>query len=148
MFRYLSAKIIIWGILAVLPCSIVAAEIQAVAHLVEALRLAAPNTKDPSLYTEWKMQAGAIASWTRRCVGVQIAPTDLAENPIMTRDTVSCVIEPVLSEQISQAGGNEELGVRRTAAWWMTGDAAQYQAKGIATYLDRVLGYYWSLRSR
>jgi hypothetical protein len=131
-----------------LSCSIVVADTQAVANLVEALRLAAPNTKDPSLYTEWKMQAGAIASWTQRCVGVKIAPEELAENPIMTRDTVSCVIEAVLSEQASQTGGNEGLAVRRTAAWWMTGDAAQYQSKGIASYVDRVLGYYRNLQSR
>lgn len=127
--------------------SVAAADTTAVTALVEALRQAAPQTKDPTLYTDWKMQAGAIASWTRRCVGVQVPPGELAEDPVMTRNTVTCVMGPVLEEQMRLTGGDEGLAARRATAWWMTGDAAQYGAVGIATYLDRVLGHYWRLRA-
>jgi hypothetical protein len=123
------------------------ADTAALAALVEALRQAAPPTDDPTLYTDWKMQAGAIASWTRRCVGVAVPPAELAENPVMARETVTCVMGPVLAEQTRLAGGDEGLGARRAAAWWMTGDPAGYQAAGIASYLDRVLSQYWTLRT-
>jgi len=124
-----------------------AAHADPVAALVEALRQAAPNTDDPTLYTDWKMQEGAISRWTRRCVGVQVPPAELAENPVMTRETVTCVMGPVLVQQTSLAGGDEELGVRRAAAWWMTGDPEQYQSVAIASYLDRVLRHYRTLRT-
>jgi len=120
--------------------------IDASAALVEALRQAAPRTNDPTLYTDWKMQEGAITRWTRRCVGVQVSPMELAEDPVMARNTVACVMGPVLAEQMRLAAGDEALAVRRTAAWWMTGDPAQYQAPGIAAYLDRVLSHYWALQ--
>jgi hypothetical protein len=139
--------VILSSIVAGVFCASATADTAAVTALVEALRQAAPPSDDPTLYTDWKMQAGAIASWTRRCVGVAVPPAELAENPVMARETVTCVMGPVLAEQTRLTGGDEGLGVRRAAAWWMTGDPAGYQAAGIASYLDRVLSHYWTLRT-
>jgi hypothetical protein len=118
-----------------------------VTALVEALRQAAPHTDDPALHTDWKMKEGAISHWTKRCVGVPVPATELEGNPVMTRQTVTCVMGPVLRQQMGQVAGDEEAAVRRAAAWWMTGDANQAQAPGIASYLDRVLSHYRALRS-
>jgi hypothetical protein len=124
-----------------------AAEMDAPAALVEALRLAAPKTNDPSLYTDWKMRAGAISSWTKRCVGVEVPAEELNANPVMARDTVRCVMGPILAEQRNLAEGNEDMAVRRAASWWMTGDPGQYQAVELTAYLDRLINAYWSLRA-
>jgi hypothetical protein len=148
IFHTLPNKIVIFfSVMVGIFCTSARADSTAIAALVEALRQAAPQTNDPTLYTDWKMQAGAIASWTRRCVGVTVPPAELAENPVMARQTVTCVMGPVLAEQTRLAGGDEGLGVRRAAAWWMTGDPARYQAADIAAYLGRVLSHYWTLRN-
>ncbi len=118
------------------------------ATLVEALRRAAPHTDDPTLYSDWKMREGAIAHWTPRCVGVSVPPAEFAANPVMVRETVACVMGPVLEAQMAASGGDEDLAVRRTTAWWMVGDPNQYQAEGsINSYVSRVLRYYWALRT-
>ncbi len=119
------------------------------AVLVEALRMAAPHTNDPALYSDWKMRTEAIARWTRRCIGTEVPPAEFAGNPVMVRETVACVIGPVLEEQMTLTGGDEGLAVRRATAWWMVGDPDQHQnTGGINTYVGRVLGYYWGLRTR
>lgn len=127
--------------------SVMADDLQKVVALVEALRRAAPQTNDPSLYTDWKMQAGAIASWTKRCIGASISPQELVKHPIMTRDTVTCVMAPILTKQLQLTKGEEITAVRKATAWWMTGDLTQYQSSKIASYLNQVVSEYQKLRA-
>jgi hypothetical protein len=115
------------------------------AALVEALRQSAPRTEDPRLFTDWKMQAAAIGRWSRRCLGVAVPPGEFAANPVQVRETVACVMGPVLAEQLRRADGDEALAVRRAGAWWMTGDPEREQAPELAPYLDRLLSNYWAL---
>lgn len=140
--------LILWGLSMAHAPLVRAADTDGVAALVEALRQAAPKTDDPSLYTDWKMRAGAIARWTRRCVGVEVPPDQLAVDPVMARATVRCVMGPVWLEQGRLAGGDENLAVRRAAAWWMTGDPERHQAPEWAAYLERMANLYWTLRPR
>ena len=119
------------------------------AAFVEALRRAEPHTNDPTLYSDWKMRTEAIARWTQRCIGVAVPPTEFAADPVMARETVTCVMGPVLAEQMTLTRGDEGLAVRRATAWWMVGDPNLRQATGsIDSYINRVLGNYWTLRPR
>ncbi len=48
----------------------------------------------------------------------------------------------VFSEQYTESENNESLAVQRAAAWWMTGDANQYNNSSTASYTQRVLDLY------
>ena len=123
---------------------------QQVAALVEALRLAAPKTgiEDDGLYSDWQIKPENVTRWSKRCLDRELTPEAFEENPIEARKTVTCVISGVLPEQYAAGGGNETLAVRRVAAWWMTGDAEQYDSSHAASYIDKVLGFYRDQRQR
>lgn len=114
--------------------------------LVEALRRAAPDTTDPALYSDWRMRPTTIAAWTKRCTGVAIPAEELASNPVLAREIVTCVMGPALARELVASGGEEELAIRRAAAWWMLGDPEQHSAPTIATWMNRLLGHYRQLR--
>ncbi len=115
--------------------------------LVEALRRAAPDTTDPGLYSDWRMRPTTIAAWTKRCTGVAMPAEELAANPILARETVTCVMGSTLARELVTSGGNEELAIQRAAAWWMLGDPEQYQAPTIATWMGRLMSNYRQLRN-
>jgi hypothetical protein len=58
------------------------------------------------------------------------------------RAILVCVMRDILNEQYKSSGNNESLAVRRTAAWWMTGDANQYNSGSTAPYTQNVLAFY------
>lgn len=115
-----------------------------VAALVEALRLAAPKTgiEDDGLYSDWQIKPNNITRWSRRCLGVELSPQEFEANPITAREVLICVMGDVLREQYIAGNYDESVAVRRTAAWWMTGDPEQYDSGSTRAYTQKVLDYY------
>lgn len=112
--------------------------------LVEALRLAAPqtDTTDDGLYGAWQVKAENIASWSQQCLGRELTPTEFRDSPVTARSVLVCVMRDVMSEQFTASNNNEFAAVERAAAWWMTGDASQYNSSATGPYAQKVLDFY------
>ncbi|MFO1422993.1 MAG: hypothetical protein U1F70_04940 [Candidatus Competibacteraceae bacterium] len=111
--------------------------------LVEALRLVAPPASaDAGLYTDWRIKPDNIARWSRRCFGQEVTPEQFTADPTLARPMLVCVMGPVLRDQFAQSHQNEMVAVQRAAAWWMTGDPAQYRTGATGDYTLRVLEAY------
>lgn len=117
------------------------AQVQA---LVEALRLAAPDTgiQNDGLYSDWQVKPDNIARWSRRCHNRELTPEEFAANPEVARRILVCKMHGVLDGQYIDSHNDEALAVRRTAAWWMTGDPERYAAEPTAVYTQKVLDFY------
>jgi hypothetical protein len=112
-----------------------------IAAFVEALRLAAP--KSGSLYSDWQVKAANISSWSQRCLGRTLTPTEFAADLELARAILECKMGNVLREQYELSQYNEAVAVQRTAAWWMTGVAEQYQSGNIVDYTKKILNLYY-----
>jgi hypothetical protein len=112
-----------------------------IAAFVEALRLAAP--KSGSLYSDWQVKAANISSWSQRCLGRTLTPTEFAADLELARAILECKMGKVFREQYELSQYNEAVAVQRTAAWWMTGVAEQYQSSNIADYTKKILNLYY-----
>ncbi|MGD1715622.1 hypothetical protein [Hydrocoleum sp. CS-953] len=136
----------ILGIIAVLTIWVmpVKAENQSIEKLVEALRLAAPQTgtENDGLYSDWQVKAENILRWSRLCPGKQMTVEEFEANTTKARKVLECVMEDILNEQYAASGNDESLAVRRAAAWWMTGDPEQYNQGETANYTNKVLDFY------
>ena len=112
--------------------------------LVEALRLAAPDTgnQNDGLYSDWQVKPDNIVRWSRRCHNRELTPAEFAANPTIARRILVCKMHGVLDEQYIDSHHDEALAVRRTAAWWMTGDPERYAAEPTAAYTQKVLDFY------
>lgn len=112
--------------------------------LVEALRLAAPQTgtDDDGLYTDWQIKPDNIPRWSELCIGEEMTPAQFEANEQKAREVLGCVMEDVIKEEYPKSGENEEVAIRRAAAWWMTGDANQYNSGQTAEYTQKVLRFY------
>ena len=114
-----------------------------VAALVEALRVAAPPASaDAGLYSDWRIKPDNITRWSRRCVNQEVTPEQFAADAALARTVLVCVLGPVLRDQFDQSNRNEIVAVQRAAAWWMTGDPAQYRTGATGDYTLRVLEAY------
>ena len=114
-----------------------------VAALVEALRVAAPPASaDADLYSDWRIKPDNISRWSRRCVNQEVTPEQFAADSALARTVLVCVLRPVLRDQFDQSNRNEIVAVQRAAAWWMTGDPAQYRTGATGDYTLRVLEAY------
>ena len=114
-----------------------------VAALVEALRVAAPPASaDAGLYSDWRIKPDNISRWSRRCVNQEVTPEQFAADSALARTVLVCVLGPVLRDQFDQSNRNEIVAVQRAAAWWMTGDPAQYRTGATGDYTLRVLEAY------
>jgi hypothetical protein len=115
-----------------------------IGKLVEALRLAAPETDNPDddLYGAWQVKAENIPSWSQRCLGQELTPTQFQDSPVTARAVLVCVMRDIFNEQYVATTNNEPLAVQRAASWWMTGDPNQYTNSNIAAYTQRVLSFY------
>jgi hypothetical protein len=133
---------LVWG-LGALPAQAQVSD-QQVGALVEALRQAAPQTgtEDDGLYSEWQIKPENIPRWSRRCIGHELTPDAFEASPVTARNVLICVMRDVLEEEYDASNQNEAIAVRRAAAWWMTGDASQYDTAGTAAYTERVLNAY------
>jgi len=111
--------------------------------LVEALRVAAPPASaDAGLYSEWRVKPDNIARWSQRCLNREVTPEQFAADEAVARPVLVCVMGPVLRDEFAQNDHNEIIAVQRAAAWWMTGDAAQYRTGATGDYTLRVLEAY------
>lgn len=111
--------------------------------LVEALRLSAPPAgNEAGLYSPWKIKADNITRWSPRCLSQPATPEQLAADETLAHHLVICVMGPVLREQFSLSQQNEVVAVQRAAAWWLTGDAAQYRNGSTGDYTLKVLEAY------
>lgn len=116
--------------------------------LVEALRLAAPQTGTPNdgLYSDWQIKPENIPRWSRLCIGEEMKPTEFEKNLTKAREVLGCVMGDVLKEEYPKSQNNEAIAIRRAAAWWMTGDPNQYNQGQTATYTQKVLQFYQQQR--
>ncbi|MEQ8995190.1 MAG: hypothetical protein RID53_01650 [Coleofasciculus sp. B1-GNL1-01] len=123
-----------------------------VSALVEALRLAAPQTgrADDGLYSDWQIKPGNIPRWSKQCIGRELSPTDFEASPVTARAILVCVMRDVLNEQFRASNNNESVAIQRAAAWWMTGDGSQYNSipenSYTYTYIQNVLKNYQQQR--
>lgn len=120
-----------------------------VGALVEALRRAAPQTgtENDGLYSEWQVTPGIIPNWSKQCIGRELTPTQFAANPATAQSIVTCITRRELQKQYLASGNNETVAVRRTACWWMTGNATGCNSGLTATYTQKVLNFYQKVSS-
>lgn len=112
--------------------------------LVEALRQAAPqtDTTNNGLYSVWQVKPENIASWSQKCLGKELTPSQFNASPVTARSVLVCVMRDVMSEQYTASNNNEFVAVERAASWWMTGDAGQYNSSTTGLYAQKVLDFY------
>ena len=117
--------------------------------LVEALRLAAPKrpTEQDGLYSDWKIKPSLIPRWSFLCIDEQLTPEEFEADHIKARIILICVMEDVLKQEYPASDNNEELAIRRAAAWWVAGDPELYNIAPISSYSERVFNYYQDLRA-
>lgn len=121
-----------------------------VAQLVESFRSIAQQSttvKSKTLYSEWRVSKQNIGPWTQQCLSAETTPEEFDRNAETASKVVTCVVGRVLNTEYKAADRDEVLAVRRTAAWWMTGDASRYNSPGTAAYTQRVLDAYQSQSS-
>ncbi|MFZ4667438.1 MAG: hypothetical protein ACOYME_13510 [Prochlorotrichaceae cyanobacterium] len=112
--------------------------------LVEALRLAAPDTgiENDGLYSEWQIKPENIVGWSQFCKQ-PTTPEAFEANPDLAWSIMTCVVGDLLQEEYAASGSNIEVAVLRSASWWMTGDSTLYANDAtIAEYAGTVLYYY------
>ena len=115
-----------------------------VAGMVEALRLAAPNTgsANDGYYSDWQVKPETLKSWSKSCLEKEVSPAEFEKNPQLARQVVSCIVERELKGQLEATNNNETEAVRGTACWWMTGKYEGCDSGFSADYVKKVLDYY------
>ncbi|NET03896.1 MAG: hypothetical protein F6K09_14335 [Merismopedia sp. SIO2A8] len=115
-----------------------------VSALVEALRLAAPQTgtDNDELYSDWQVKPENIPRWSKQCQGEELTPRQFATNAETAQGIIACIMGDVLKLQYTASGSNESIAVQRAASWWMTGDPNQYNRGSTASYTQKVLSFY------
>ncbi|AFY58473.1 hypothetical protein Riv7116_6117 [Rivularia sp. PCC 7116] len=119
-----------------------------VAVMVEALRLAAPNTgsTDDGYYSEWQVKPETLKSWSKFCFKNEVSPAEFENNSQLARQVVSCVVQRELKGQLEATNKNQTEAVRGTACWWMTGKYQGCDSGFSADYVKKVLDYYQKLK--
>lgn len=117
--------------------------------LVEALRLAAPQTgtSNDGLYSDWQIKPDNIPRWSKLCIGQEMTPAQFEADQTKAKQVLGCVMGDVLKEEYPKSQNNEAIAIRRAAAWWMTGDPNQYNQGQTASYTQKVLQFYQQQRS-
>ncbi|MBD2448026.1 hypothetical protein H6G76_12785 [Nostoc sp. FACHB-152] len=121
-----------------------------VAAMVEALRLAAPQTgkKDDGLYSEWQVQPGTVKAWSKSCLKKEITPTQFENSPAIARQIISCITSRELNKQYQVTKNNEIAAVNSVACWWMTGTYTGCNRGFTGTYVQKVVSFYKQQRSK
>ncbi len=112
--------------------------------MVEALRKAAPQTKNPhdGLYSAWKVQPETLKGWTRTCLKKELTPSQFENDPKIARQVVSCITRRELNNQFRATKNNEIAAVRGVACWWMTGNYTGCERGYTAAYVQKVVKFY------
>jgi hypothetical protein len=115
-----------------------------VAAMVEALRLAAPQTKNPNdgLYSDWKVKPDTLRGWGRFCLKQQITPTQFQNDPKLARQIVTCIATRELNNQLKANNNNEIAAVRGVGCWWMTGSYTGCDKGFTANYVQKLVRFY------
>jgi hypothetical protein len=121
-----------------------------VAAMVEALRQAAPQTKNPNdgYYSEWQVKPETLKGWSRTCLKRELTPKQFENNPAIARQVVSCITRRELSNQFRATNNNEIASVRGAACWWMTGSYTGCNKGFTAEYVQKVVRFYQQQRSK
>ena len=115
-----------------------------VSALVEALRLAAPDTgiENDGLYSDWQIKADNIVGWSKFCKQPTTVP-EFVQNFEVAQAIVTCVVADLLYEEYGASGNDLTQAVERSASWWMTGDSTAYLTDPtIAAYTQVVLDFF------
>jgi hypothetical protein len=140
VMRTLGCLALLWATIAVGQGQLSTIKVEA---LVEALRLAAPAVRaDSGLYSDWQIKPDNIGRWTTRCLNQQLTPEQFAADTVLARQTIACVMGPVLREQFVASNGNEVVAIQRAAAWWLNGDPEPYRRGDTSAYTLKVLEAY------
>lgn len=115
-----------------------------VAVMVEALRLAAPNTgsANDGYYSDWQIKPETLKSWSKTCLEKEVSPAEFEKNNQLARQVVSCIVQRELKGQLEVTNNNETQAIRNTACWWMTGKYKGCNSGFSADYVKKVLDYY------
>ncbi|KOP26593.1 hypothetical protein AMR41_09635 [Hapalosiphon sp. MRB220] len=150
-------RFLLWGVIASLGILPLPALAQAqkqvsdtqVAAMVEALRLAAPNTgkANDGYYSDWQVKPETLKGWSRNCLKKEVTPTQFENSPALARQVISCIMQRELNKQYA-ATGNEIGAVRGGACWWMTGNYTGCNSGFTGAYVQKVVGYYQQQRSK
>jgi hypothetical protein len=139
---------ILWGLIIGLNALPGQAQISdpQVEQVAEAIRQVTLSTrvKIEGLYSDWQVSPENISRWSTKCTGKQISPQLFASDALQARNIVVCVLRDVVRTEYQASGKSENLAVRRTAAWWMTGVPEQYLKEDVAAYSEKV----WQLYQR
>ncbi|MBG1240482.1 hypothetical protein [Nostoc sp. NZL] len=121
-----------------------------VAAMVEALRQAAPQTKNPNngYYSEWQVKPETLKGWTKTCLKRELTPTQFENSPAIARQVVSCITRRELTNQFRATNNNEIASVRGAACWWMTGSYTGCDKGFTAEYVQKVVRFYQQQRSK
>jgi len=115
-----------------------------VAAMVEALRLAAPQTKkrNDGYYSEWQVKPETLKGWTKTCLKKELTPTQFENNPKVARQVISCITNRELNKQFQATNNSENTAVRGVACWWMTGSYTGCDKGFTADYVQKVVRFY------
>ncbi|AFY82932.1 hypothetical protein [Oscillatoria acuminata] len=121
-----------------------------VVALVEALRLVTSNSsgRDDGLESAWNIKPANIRRWSRLCLGEELTPEQFNLDRMKAQNILVCVMEDVLRTEYPLSGNDEEIAVRRAAAWWVSGDANLYDRGEFRHYTQQVLELYQNLRAQ
>lgn len=115
-----------------------------VAAMVEALRLAAPQTKktNDGYYSEWQVKPETLKGWSKTCLKKELIPTQFENDPKLARQVISCITKRELNQQFAVTKNNENNAVRGVACWWMTGNYTGCDKGFTADYVLKVVRFY------
>ncbi|MBD6620196.1 hypothetical protein FNW02_31515 [Komarekiella sp. 'clone 1'] len=121
-----------------------------VAAIVEALRLAAPQTgnSNDGLYSEWQVKPETLKGWSKYCLKRELTPTQFENSPTTARQVVSCITRRELNNQFRATSNNQTAAVRGVACWWMTGRYTGCNSGFTADYVQKVVRFYQQQRSK
>jgi hypothetical protein len=112
-------------------------------RISEAIKqIALQRGKNPGFYSDWQVKGEKIPLWSKQCAGRDLTPQQFEASQSTASGVVTCVLREMIRQEAKFIGKDESLVVRRVAAWWATGDAAQYNSPGVATYTQQVLRVY------
>lgn len=135
--------------LGTLPVSAQQASDAQVTALVEALRQAAPpQSPNDGMYSPWQLLPGNIPRWSKLCTKQELTPQQFDADQAKARSIVTCIVRDLLQDEYKKSGNNELTAIRRSACWWMTGEATACQSGDTATYVQKVVGFYQKERSK
>lgn len=121
-----------------------------VVALVEALRLVTSNSsgRNDGLESAWNIKPENITRWSRLCIGEELTPEEFNLDRTKAQYILVCVMEDVLRNEYPLSGDDENIAVRRAAAWWVSGDANLYDRGEFRHYTQQVLNLYQDLRAQ